>query len=60
MRIEPSYYFQPDNESHVIARTCYGKIFASAVRRRNIWATQFHPEKSHDWGVGLLANFAKV
>lgn len=55
-----SYFFHPDDENHIIARTRYGKVFASAIRRGNIWATQFHPEKSHDWGVGLLANFAKV
>lgn len=55
-----SYFFHPDDDSHTIARTRYGKVFASAIRRGNIWATQFHPEKSHDWGVGLLANFAKV
>lgn len=55
-----SYFFVPADESSVIARTIYGHAFASAVRRGNIWATQFHPEKSHDWGVGLLRNFAKV
>lgn len=55
-----SYFFHPDDDNHIIARTRYGKVFASAIRRGNIWATQFHPEKSHDWGVGLLANFAKV
>lgn len=55
-----SYFFCPHDESHIIARTHYGKVFASAIRRGNIWATQFHPEKSHDWGVTLLANFAKV
>ncbi len=55
-----SYFFRPADESHVVARTHYGQIFASALRRGNIWATQFHPEKSHDWGVGLLRNFAEV
>ena len=55
-----SYFFHPDDDSHIIARTRYGQVFASAIRRGKIWGTQFHPEKSHDWGVGLLANFAKV
>jgi glutamine amidotransferase len=55
-----SYYFEPDDEADVIARTRYGKDFASAIRRGNIWATQFHPEKSHGWGVALLRNFAGV
>lgn len=55
-----SYFFRPADESHVVARTHYGQVFASALRLGNIWATQFHPEKSHDWGVGLLRNFAEV
>lgn len=53
-----SYYFEPEQEDHVIARTNYGIEFASAVRKGNIWATQFHPEKSHHWGINLLNNFA--
>ncbi len=55
-----SYFFAPADQGYVIARTSYGQVFASAVQRENIWATQFHPEKSHDWGIGLLRNFAKV
>lgn len=55
-----SYFFRPADDGHVIARTQYGRVFASALRRGNIWATQFHPEKSHDCGVGLLRNFAEV
>ncbi|MDT8858155.1 imidazole glycerol phosphate synthase subunit HisH [Paracoccaceae bacterium Fryx2] len=53
-----SYYFCPVDDAHVAARTQYGVRFASALRRGNIWATQFHPEKSHDWGVQFLRNFA--
>jgi len=53
-----SYYMAPEDESAVIGRTHYGKGFASAVRREHICATQFHPEKSHHWGVTLLRNFA--
>ncbi len=55
-----SYYFNPSCDEDVIARTHYGIGFASAVRSGNIWATQFHPEKSLDWGVALLKNFAKI
>lgn len=55
-----SYYFRPAMAEHAIAHTEYGVRFASAVRRDNIWATQFHPEKSHDWGVALLRNFSVV
>lgn len=55
-----SYFFRPVDRNHVIAQTHYGQVFASALRRGNIWATQFHPEKSHDWGIGLLRNFAEI
>lgn len=53
-----SYYFEPESRDDVIAETDYGIVFASAVRRGNVWATQFHPEKSHQWGITLLKNFA--
>jgi imidazole glycerol-phosphate synthase subunit HisH len=55
-----SYYFRPADMENTIARTRYGIEFASAVRKGNIWATQFHPEKSHHWGVALLRNFSAV
>jgi imidazole glycerol-phosphate synthase subunit HisH len=55
-----SYYFSPDEGKFVIARTHYGIAFASAIRRENIWATQFHPEKSHGFGVKLLKNFSEI
>lgn len=55
-----SYFFNPDSGDCVIGTTLYGKPFASAVGQDHIWATQFHPEKSHDWGVRLLKNFAEV
>ena len=54
-----SYFFRPEQETHIAAHTEYGTRFASAVRRGNIWGTQFHPEKSHHWGVQLLRNFAE-
>ncbi|HNT74556.1 MAG TPA: imidazole glycerol phosphate synthase subunit HisH [Anaerolineae bacterium] len=55
-----SYYLRPDNDEHVLATTIYGKPFASAVRVDYVFGTQFHPEKSHHWGIQLLKNFAKV
>jgi glutamine amidotransferase len=55
-----SYFFQPTDNRHTVARTHYGEHFASAIRRDNIWATQFHPEKSHGWGIKLLKNFAEA
>lgn len=53
-----SYYFVPEREEHVLAETDYNGIFASAVCSRNVFGTQFHPEKSHHWGSLLLRNFA--
>lgn len=53
-----SYYFVPRNDDQVIAVTDYYGEYASAVRFRNVFGVQFHPEKSHGWGMRLLKNFA--
>ncbi|MBQ1784373.1 MAG: imidazole glycerol phosphate synthase subunit HisH [Gammaproteobacteria bacterium] len=53
-----SYYFSPSEPSDVLAIADYGYQFCCAVRRDNIHGVQFHPEKSHGWGVQLLKNFA--
>lgn len=55
-----SYYFVPARSEDTLATTLYGVPFASAVRSGNVYGTQFHPEKSHDWGVQLLRNFAEI
>ncbi|WLT31319.1 imidazole glycerol phosphate synthase subunit HisH [Geothrix sp. PMB-07] len=55
-----SYYVAPSNESDVIATADYGITFAAAVQSANVFGTQFHPEKSHRWGIGLLKNFAEI
>lgn len=53
-----SYYAVPANAAHVVGWTHYGQPFASAVARDNIFATQFHPEKSAAVGLQLYKNFA--
>ncbi len=53
-----SYYFAPHDDRDVIATTVYGDRFACAVRHDNVFGVQFHPEKSHAWGIRLLKNFA--
>jgi len=52
-----SFYAKPDNSAHVAAQTDYGGLFACAIARDNLFATQFHPEKSADQGLALYRNF---
>ncbi len=52
-----SYYVQPATEDIVLGRSEYGIPFTAAVRRDNVWATQFHPEKSGKPGLAILRNF---
>lgn len=54
-----SYYVVPDNEAHTVGETVYGVTFTSAVARDNIFATQFHPEKSAEAGLRLYRNFVQ-
>ncbi|HEX8988396.1 MAG TPA: imidazole glycerol phosphate synthase subunit HisH [Rhodocyclaceae bacterium] len=52
-----SYYVEPASPDAIAGSTGYGINFTSAVSRANIFATQFHPEKSAQAGLRLLANF---
>ena len=55
-----SYYPQPKDQKVIAAVTEYGVDFASIVWQDNIYATQFHPEKSQDTGLAILRNFVKL
>jgi len=55
-----SFFPRPDDESIVATRTSYGETFASSVWKGNVFATQFHPEKSQKVGLQLLRNFVEL
>jgi glutamine amidotransferase len=52
-----SYYAAPKDAEAVVATTDYGVEFASVLWHENLYATQFHPEKSQHWGLRILQNF---
>ncbi len=55
-----SYYFDVHHDDDVIAVTDYGGLFTCGINSGNIFGVQFHPEKSHQYGVQLLKNFAEL
>ncbi|MGD8624786.1 MAG: imidazole glycerol phosphate synthase subunit HisH [Anaerolineae bacterium] len=55
-----SYYARPQAPGDVLATTDYGLAFASVVGRGRVWGAQFHPEKSQEVGLRLLANFCRL
>lgn len=55
-----SYYFDSEQEEYIAGTTDYGIRFASSVRRNNVLGVQFHPEKSHKYGMRFLRNFNEI
>ena len=55
-----SYRLKCNNENDILANTNYGYEFTSAVEKENIFGVQFHPEKSHKFGMRLLENFVNI
>ncbi len=55
-----SYYVDPAGKEAVVAQTTYGIPFTSMIWRENLFATQFHPEKSQKLGLRLLENFTAL
>ena len=55
-----SYHAVPEDKNLIVATTDYGEELTAAVARDNIYATQFHPEKSGDVGLQLLKNFVNM
>lgn len=55
-----SYHLVCRDKENVLAETSYGYNFTSIVKEKNIWGVQFHPEKSHKFGMKLLQNFVEL
>lgn len=55
-----SFHVVCDKEDNVAGKTLYGYEFVSAVQKNNIYGVQFHPEKSHKFGLQLLKNFVEL
>lgn len=55
-----SYYLKADNKDEVAATSNYSTLIHASVEKDNIFACQFHPEKSGDIGLKILKNFAKL
>lgn len=54
-----SFYVQPDHKEDELLRANYGYDFTAAISRDNIFGVQFHPEKSHKYGMKILENFSR-
>ena len=55
-----SYFVKPDDKKIVVCKTDYGQNFASGIQKDNIYAFQFHPEKSQGVGLKIVENFVNI
>lgn len=55
-----SYYFECKSQDDIVAVSDYGYNFCCVINKENIYGVQFHPEKSHQYGIKLLENFSKI
>jgi glutamine amidotransferase len=55
-----SYVVQPEDSEVIATTTDYGIEFVSSIWRDNVYAVQFHPEKSSRWGLKILSNFGEI
>lgn len=55
-----SYYVLAEDPAHILTTTIHGVEFNSIIQKENIFGAQFHPEKSHKFGMRLLENFARL
>ncbi|MBI4398773.1 MAG: imidazole glycerol phosphate synthase subunit HisH [Candidatus Omnitrophica bacterium] len=55
-----SYFALPENPELIMGSSEYGTMFPAIIGKENVWATQFHPEKSQEEGLKILANFVAM
>ena len=55
-----SYFYECEADEDILFQTSYGNQFTSGVQRGNVIGVQFHPEKSHSYGMKLIRNFLEL
>jgi glutamine amidotransferase len=55
-----SYFFECEDPNNTLLQSSYGRTFTSGIQRANVMGLQFHPEKSHRYGMQLIKNFVGI